>query len=253
MVSSPARTAWAWRSTPRRRMPPSSRSRSKPGPKSVPNSSAANSTRTLTPTGKPLSDIFPGELTFPCEQPPVLRRLFHYSRMKSAPRKPRSRNNCAPKYSKIHGVIRRHSWLSKLRKPISAFLYSRLLTWANTSEKGLNPPRSFNSVSPARNRPSEDPNCELFPQGLIIPVPPSAPLYRPVGTEGNNWFVFPGRHAKRKPPNQKVRRLLFPLFRWWLCPVAMPKQYQAVFGSTKTRVQKPVPAIPTRLEIRWPL
>ena len=42
-------------------------------PKSVPSSSAANSTRTLTPTGKPLSDIFPGELTFPCEQPPVLR------------------------------------------------------------------------------------------------------------------------------------------------------------------------------------
>ena len=26
----------------------------------------------------------------------------------------------------------------------------------------------------------------------------------------------------------------------------MPKQYQAVLGSTKTRVQKPVTAIPTR-------
>ena len=38
----------------------------------------------------------------------------------------------------------------------------------------------------ARNRPSVDPNCELFPQGPIIPVPPSAPPYRPVGICGNN-------------------------------------------------------------------
>lgn len=202
--------------------------------------------RTLTLTGRPLSDIFPGELILPCEQPPALRGLFHYSRMESAPRKPRLRNNCAPKHSKIHGVIRRYSGLSKLRKPISAFLYSRLLTWANTIEKGLNPPRSFNSVSTVRNRPSGDPNCELFPQGLIIPVPPSTPLYRPVGIDGNNWVVFPGRDAKRKPSNQRVRGLLFPLFRWWLRPAAMPKQYQAVLGSTKTRVQKPVPVIPTR-------
>lgn len=227
-------------------MPPSSRSRSKPGPKSVPSSNAANSTRTLTLAGRPLSDIFPGELTFSCEQPPVLRRLFHYSRMKSAPLKPRSRNNCALKYSKIHGVIRRHSGLSKLRKPIFAFLYSRLLTWANGIEKGLNPPRSFNLVSAARNRPSGDPNCELFPQGTIIPVPPGTPPYRPVGACGNNCAVFPGRDAKRKPSNQRVRGLLFPLFRWWLRPAAMPKQYQAVLGSTKTRVQKPVPVIPTR-------
>ena len=98
----------------------------------------------------------------------------------------------------------------------------------------------------ARNRPSVDPNCGLFPQGPIIPVPPSTPLYRPVGAYGNNWAVSPDRHAKRKPPNQRVRRLLFPLFRWWLCPAAMPKQHQAVLGSTKTRAQKPVPAIPTQ-------
>ena len=136
----------------------------------------------------------------------------------------------------------------KLRKPIFAFLYSRLLTWANAIEKSLNPPRSFNSVSAARNRPSGDPNCELFPQGPIIPVPPSAPPCRPVGAYGNNCDVFPGRNAKRKPPNQRVRRPLFPLFRWWLCPAVMPKQYQAVLGSTKTRVQKPVPAIPTQYE-----
>lgn len=166
--------------------------------------------------------------------------------MKSAFRKPRSRNNCAPKHSKIHGVIRRHSGLSKLRKPISAFYYSRLLTWANASEKGLNPPRSFNSVSPARNRPSGDPNCELFPQGPIIPVPPSTPPCRPVGVCRNNWTVSPGRRAKRKPPNQRVRRPLFPLFRWWLCDMTTPKQHQAVLGNTKTRVQKPVPVIPTR-------
>ncbi len=96
-----------------------------------------------------------------------------------------------------------------------------------------------------RNRPSVDPNCELFPQGPIIPVPPSTPPYRPVGICGNNWAVSPDRHAKRKPPNQRVLRPLFPLFRWWLCSIAMPKQHQAVLGSTKTRVQKPVPAIHT--------
>ena len=202
--------------------------------------------RTLTLTGRPLSDIFQGELILPCEQPPVFRGLFHYSRMKSATQKPRSRNNCVPKYSRIHGAIRRYSGLSKLRKPIFAFYYSRLLTWVNAIDEGLNPHCSFNLVSAARNRPSGDPNCELFPQGPIIPVPPSTPPCRPVGAYGNNCAVFPGRDAKRKPPNQRVRRPLFPLFRWWLCPAAMPKQYQAVLGSTKTRVQKPVPAIPTR-------
>ena len=99
------------------------------------------------------------------------------------------------------------------------------------------------------NQLSGDTNCELFPQDPIIPVPPSAPPYRPVGACGNNWAVFPGRHVKRKPSNRRVRGQLFPLFRWWLCSEAMPKQYQAVLGSTKTRVQKPVPAIPTRW--RW--
>lgn len=96
-----------------------------------------------------------------------------------------------------------------------------------------------------RCRPSVDPNCELFPQGPIIPVPPSTPPYRPVGICGNNWAVSPYRDAKRKPPNQRVRRLLFPLFRWWLCSMAIPKQHQTVLGSTKTRAQKPVPVTPT--------
>ena len=166
--------------------------------------------------------------------------------MKSATQKPRSRNNYVPEYGKVRGVIRRHSGLPKLRKPIFAFYYSRLLNWANAIEEGLNPLRSFNSVSTVRNRPSGDPNCELFPQGLIIPVPPSTPPCRPVGAYGNNCGVFPGGDTKRKPSNRRVRGLLFPLFRWWLCPASMPKQYQAVLGSTKTRVQKPVLAIPTR-------
>ena len=87
--------------------------------------------------------------------------------------------------------------MPKLWKPISAFLYSRLLTWADAIEEGLNPPRSFNLVSAARNRPSGDPNCELFPQVTIIPVPPSTPPYRPVGAYGNNRAVFPGRNAKK--------------------------------------------------------
>ena len=49
---------------------------------------------------------------------------------------------------------------------------------------------------------------------------------------------------KRKPPNQRVRRLLFPLFRWWLCSMATPKQHQAVLDGIKTRIQKPVPVVP---------
>ena len=35
-----------------------------------------------------------------------------------------------------------------------------------------------------RNRPSGDPNCELFPQGPVIPVPPSSSPYRPAGVCG---------------------------------------------------------------------
>ena len=35
-----------------------------------------------------------------------------------------------------------------------------------------------------RNRPSADPNCELFPQGPTIPVPPSSSPYRPAGVCG---------------------------------------------------------------------
>lgn len=81
-----------------------------------------------------------------------------------------------------------------------------------------------------RNRPSGDPNCELFPQGPVIPVPPSTPLYRPAGACGNKWVVSPGKHTKRKPSNQRVRRPLLPLFRWWLCFAEMPKQYKAVLN-----------------------
>ena len=43
-----------------------------------------------------------------------------------------------PEYGRARGVIRRYSGLPKLRKPIFAFLYSRLLTWANAIYKGLN-------------------------------------------------------------------------------------------------------------------
>ena len=147
---------------------------------------------------------------FSCEQPPILLELFHYSRMKSAPQKPCSGNNCMPKYGRLRGVIRRYSGLSKLQKPIFAFYYSRLLTWANVIDESLNPPCSFNLVSAARNRPSRDPNCELFPQGPIIPVPPSTPLCRPVGTCGNNCAVFPGRNAKKKALEPEGSRAVIP-------------------------------------------
>ena len=59
---------------------------------------------------------------------------------------------------------------------------------------------------------------------------------------GNELF---SSRMKRKPPNQRVRRLIFPLFRWWLCSMETPKQHQAVLGGTKTRAQKPVTVIPT--------
>ena len=85
----PGKDGMAWRSTQRRRISRSSRSQSSPRPKSAPSPSVAKSTRRLTPTGRPLSDVFPGKLMLPCEQPPVLRKLLHYSRTKSTPWKPR--------------------------------------------------------------------------------------------------------------------------------------------------------------------
>lgn len=55
----------------------------------------------------------------------------------------------------------------------------------------------------------------------------------------------------KKPPEthgfQGVQFLSLHLNYWRLCPATMPKRHQAVLSSTKTRVQKPVPVIPTRL------
>ena len=62
-----------------------------------------------------------------------------------------------------------------------------------------------------RNRPSGDPNCGLFPQGPIIPVPPNTPPYRPVGMCGNNWAVPPGRHAKKKASEPKGSEAVIPV------------------------------------------
>ena len=95
-----------------------------------------------------------------------------------------------------------------------------------------------------RNRPSGDPNCEPSPQSPIIPVLPSTPPYRQVGICGNNWAVSPDKHAKRKPPNQRVRRPLFPLFRWWICSMATPKQHQAVLGAPKREFRSQFPLFP---------
>ena len=62
-----------------------------------------------------------------------------------------------------------------------------------------------------RNRPSGDPNCELSPQGPIIPVPPSTPLYRPVGICGNNWAVSPGRLQKENPEPEGSKAVVISL------------------------------------------
>lgn len=51
----------------------------------------------------------------------------------------------------------------------------------------------------ARNRPSVDPNCELSPQGPIIPVPPSSSPHRPVGHAGIIG-PFPQVGCKKKTP-----------------------------------------------------
>ena len=153
------------------------------------------------------------------------------------------------KYGKIRGAIRWYSRLPKLRKPFFAFLYSRLSTWANAVDEGLNRVRGFNSVSAARYRLSRNPNCELFPQGPIIPVPLSALPHRPVGAVGNTRVVFPGRNEKRKPSNQRARGPLFPLFRWWLCPAAMPKQHQTVLAAPKREFRSQFPLFPLKILI----
>ena len=53
-----------------------------------------------------------------------------------------------------------------------------------------------------------------------------------------NYLLFLGH--KKWEVVQRVQRLLFPLFRWCLCSMTMAKQYQAVLGNTKMRVQKSV-------------
>lgn len=63
----------------------------------------------------------------------------------------------------------------------------------------------------ARNRPSVDPNCELFPQGPIFPVPPSTPLYCPVGICGNNCAVSPYRDAKKKASEPEGSEAVIPV------------------------------------------
>ena len=68
---------------------------------------------------------------------------------------------------------------------------------------------------------------------------------KPFATHGTPARSSFRAERKRKPPNQRVRRPSFPLLCWWLCLAAMPKQYQAVLGGTKTRAQKPVAVIPT--------
>ena len=88
--------------------------------------------------------------------------------------------------SKLSPRISAVFWVTETAETDFRVFYSRLLTWANAVDEGLNPPRSFNLVSPARNQPSGDPNCELFSQGPIIPVSPSTPPYRLVGAYGNN-------------------------------------------------------------------
>lgn len=78
------------------------------------------------------------------------------------------------------------------KQHVREFVKSGRATLVNNSlDEGLR-------LKDARNRPSVDPNYELFPQGPIIPVPPSTPLYRPVGAYGNNWAVSSGGHAKIK-------------------------------------------------------
>ena len=120
--------------------------------------------------------------------------------------------------------------------------------FASSSRVGARPSSIIRLMRACASRTLEisprGPNCGLFPQGPIIPVPTSSSPYRPVGICGNNWAVSPGGHAKRKPTNQRILRPLFPLFRWWLCSMATPKQHQAVLDGTKTRVEKPVPVIP---------
>lgn len=120
--------------------------------------------------------------------------------------------------------------------------------FASSSRVGARPSSIIRSMRACASRTLEisprGPNCEPSPQSPIIPVLPSTPPYRQVGICGNNWAVSPDKHAKRKPPNQRVRRPLFPLFRWWLCSMATPKQHQAVLGAPKREFRSQFPLFP---------
>lgn len=133
----------------------------------------------------------------------------------------------------LRGAIWRHSRLQILRKPILAFIFP-FVDLGKRNWKGLESALQFQPCGIGLRSP----NCALFPQGPIFP-------YRPVGACGNNWVVPPDRHANRKPPNQRVRRPLFPFFAGgfalWRCRSSI-RRYSAA-PKREFRSQLPLPPL----------
>ena len=83
-----------------------------------------------------------------------------------------------PKYSKIRGAVRWYSRLPKLRKPIFASIYSRLLNWVNAVHRGSGGlySRYFAggfALRRCRNsirRYSATPKCEFRSQFPLLPL-----------------------------------------------------------------------------------
>lgn len=116
-----------------------------------------------------------------------------------------------PKYGKIRGAIRWYSRLPKLRKPIFASIYSRLLNWVNAVHRGSGGlySRYFAggfALRRCRNsirRYSAAPKCEFRNQFPLLP-------FDGVGSAVPSLQLHPvfGIDTERVPPNDAMSRFV---------------------------------------------
>lgn len=105
-----------------------------------------------------------------------------------------------PKYSKIRGAVRWYSRLPKLRKPIFASIYSRLLNWVNTVHRGSGGlySRYFAGCFALRRcrnsirRYSAAPKCEFRSQFPLLPLYSTNGLRRQVVADAADAGNFGG-------------------------------------------------------------
>ena len=116
-----------------------------------------------------------------------------------------------PKYGKMRGAIRWYSRLPKLRKPIFASIYSRLLTWVNAIYRGSGGRNSRYfaggfALRRCRNsirRYSAAPKCEFRSQFPLLPLDG-------VGSAVPSLQLHPvfGIDTERVPPNDAMSRFV---------------------------------------------